>query len=295
MKSALFKLHLSIFLAGFTGIFGKLIALNDGLLVWWRVAIALVIMYVLLRVESKLSFPSWRGLWEEFGVGALQCAHWVLFYASIRASNVSVALVCISLMGFFSAIFSPLVLKTRWSAREFLFSGVTIAGIALIFHFDAHYRLGISIGVVSSAIASLFVVCNKKIQSPARPLTVLFFREMLGELVFLTLALPLYLRFFPAPSLLPSGTDLFHLLLLAGVCTVFLYIIQLQALQEVSAFTVNLSLNLEPIYAIILAAILFGEAKEFTPSFYAGMGLILLAVGLETYCVWRERGRAGAR
>lgn len=291
MKIALVKLHVSILLAGFTGLFGKLVTLNDGLLVWWRVVIASAILYPLLRLKDAALFPPRRELLAEFGVGGLQCAHWVLFYASIRASNVSVALVCISLMGFFSALFSPLILKTRWSAREFAFSGLTVAGIAMIFHFDPRHRLGIAIGVVSSAVAALFVICNKKIQSPERAPDGLFFREMLGGLLFLSLAMPAYLHFFPAASLLPSGRDLLYLLVLASLCTVVLYVLQMQALREVSAFTVNLSLNLEPVYAVVMAAALFGEAKELTGSFYLGMTLIAAAVGLETLYAWRERPR----
>ena len=292
MRVALLKLHFSVLLAGFTGVFGKLIALNDGLLVWWRVALTAAIMQCLLFWRAGASFPAWRLTLVEFGVGALQCTHWVLFYASIRASNISVALVCISLMGFFSAVFSPFILKTAWSARQFVYSGLTIAGIAMIFHFDPRYRLGIAIGVVSSAIASLFVVCNKKIQAGDRRADGLFAREMLGGLLWLTLAMPVYLHFFPVQSLLPSGMDLFWLILLATLGTVVLYIIQLQALREVSAFTVNLSLNLEPVYAIALAALFFGEAKELTVSFCVGLCLIVLAVALETLHAWRERRAA---
>lgn len=289
MRMALLKLHLSIVLAGFTGVFAKLISLNDGLLAWWRVALTVGLMGFLLRGRDDARFPPRRRTLAEFGVGSLQCLHWVLFYASIRASNISVALVCISLMGFFSALFSPLILKTPWSARQFVFSGITIAGIAMIFHFDAHYRLGITIGVVSSAVASLFVVYNKRIQVPGQSSESLFFREMLGGLLTLTLLMPGYLRLFPADSLLPSGRDLFYLIILASLCTVVLYVNQIQALRVVSAFTVNLSLNLEPVYAVILAVLFFGEAGELTMTFWMGMSLIVAAVALETLCVWRGR------
>ena len=294
MREALVKLHVSVLLAGFTGIFGKLIALNDGLLVWWRLFLTVAVMGPFLLLSGRMNLPPKRTLAVIFGVGGLQCAHWVMFYASIRLSTVSVALVCISLMGFFSAILSPLILKTPWSLRQFGFSLLTIAGIALIFHFDARYRLGIGVGVVSSAVASLFVVCNKKISGVLPPAR-LFFFEMTGGLALLTCLMPAYLLFFPSESLLPSRMDLFWLAFLALFGTVVLYVIQLQALEKVSAFTVNLSLNLEPVYAVILASIFLGEAKDFTPAFYLGMSLIALAVVLETFVTWKERGDAADR
>ena len=123
-------------LAGFTGVFGKLISLGEIPLVWWRLALVLAILCPALALTGRLSRPSRRSQAAAFGAGGLQCLHWVLFYASIKLSTVSVALVCISLMGFFSALFSPSLLGSRWSAREFLHSGISVAGIALIFHFD---------------------------------------------------------------------------------------------------------------------------------------------------------------
>ncbi len=293
MTQALLKLHISILLAGFTGVFGKWIGLSEVPLVWWRVLMVVAITYPLLVWMGEFSRQTLRNTLTMFGVGALQLLHWVLFYASIQKSTVSVALVCISLMGFFTAVLSPVILKTKWSAREFLFSGITIAGIALIFHFDSRYRLGIGLGVASSAIASLFVICNKKINRSFKP-SLLFFYEMCGGFLFVTLASPILLRFFPAPTLLPDGRDFFNLFLLAFFCTVILYIIQLQALEIVSAFTVNLSLNLEPVYSIILAALFLGEAKDFTPAFYLGLSLIILSVALQTLATARE-ARARAR
>lgn len=297
MRTAFIQLHLAVLLAGFSGVLGKVISLNEGPLVWWRLLLAVALMLPWVARKGLPPLPSRSDAWPVLGAGALLGAHWLFFFASIRLANVSVALVCLSLMAFFSAIFSPLVLKTRWSGKEFLYSGLTIAGIALIFHFDVQHRLGIAIGVVSSAICGLFIVYNKKVQA-GRDLTPLFFHEMVGGLCFITLIMPLYLAFFPCPSLVPTGMDLLYLPLLSFFCTIFMFSLQLRALRVVSAFTVNLSFNLEPVYSIILAAFLLGEAAQFTPSFYAGVSLIILSVALQTYGVWRERrgqGTADAR
>ncbi|MDR1521077.1 MAG: DMT family transporter [Planctomycetota bacterium] len=286
MRAALIKLHISIILAGFTGIFGKLIRLDETPLVWWRLLLALMVMLPALRLAGALPPPSAPALAALFGVGGLQCLHWLLFYASIRLSTVSVALVCISLMGFFSALFSPWILGAKWSLREFVYSGLSLAGVILIFHFDSRYRLGIAVGVVSSAVASLFVVCTKKI-SGRHPPGALFFYQILGGWLILTVFVPFYLAARQWAWQWPDKRDLAYLALLSIFCTVVLYIIQWQALRRVSAFTVNLSLNLEPVYSIILASLILGEARDFTPSFCAGLALILLSVALQTWRLTR--------
>ena len=290
MRTALVKLHVSILLAGFTGLFGKWISLGEVPLVWWRLLMVAAILYPLLRARGTYRTYPIRKMLVLWAVGGLQMFSWILFYASIKASTVSVALVCISLMGFFCALFSPPVLGTRWSLREFLFSGIAIAGVVLIFHFDTQYRLGIAIGTLGAAVSSLFVICNKKIGHEYDS-ALLFFHEVCGGLTLLTLCQPLYLHFAPQDLRWPGAGDFLGLFLLSLVCTVVLYVIQFQALRRVSAFTVNLSLNLEPVYSIILASLFLGESKDFTGSFYLGLSLIVLSVALQTLTVWRERSR----
>lgn len=296
MRAALLKLHVSVLLAGFTGVFGKWIQLNEVPLVWWRMLIVVLILYPLLRLRGVYRpLATRRETLTLWGIGGLQMLSWVLFYGSIKASSVSVALVCISLMGFFTAVLSPPMLGTRWSAREFVFSSLAVLGIALIFHFDTHYRLGITLGVLAAAISALLVVCNKKVGHAYDP-GLLFYHEIFGGFLLITLFQPLYLHFMPDDLHLPGGWDFFNLFLLAFLCTVGMYTLQLQALARVSAFTVNLTYNLEPIYSIILATLFLGESKDFTPSFYAGLSCILLSVALQTLAVLKERGaRSSAR
>lgn len=151
----------------------------------------------------------------------------------------------------------------------------------LIFHFDTRYRVGILMGILSSALASLFTICNKRVASDYPSGTVLLY-EMGGGFAGLSLLLPFYLHFFPVTSLVPSAADWGSLLALASLCTVCLYILQIQVLKRISAFTFNLTYNLEPIYSIILAMIIFGEAKDLNASFYAGLGMIFLSVVMQT-------------
>lgn len=289
MKEAFIKLHLSVLIAGGTGIFGRLITLNEGLLVWYRMLLAGVLFYIVLFLLKKLRKLPARDALRVASVGLLLAVHWLFFYGSIKASNVSIGVVCLSLMSFFTALFDPVINRHRISASEILFSLVGVAGIVLIFHFDTRYRAGILMGVVSSALASLFTICNKKVASGYPSGTTLLY-EMGGGFAGLTCMLPIYLYFFPVPTILPSATDFGYLLLFASVCTVLLYILQIQVLKKISAFTFNLTYNLEPIYSIILAMIIFREAKDLNFSFYTGLGLIFLSVVMQTgRVVWQAK------
>ena len=165
MKEAFIKLHLSVLIAGGTGIFGRLISLNEGLLVWYRMLLATLIFYVVLIMLKKLHRVPWHDMKRIASVGLLLAAHWLFFYGSIKASNVSIGVVCLSLMSFFTALFEPLINRHRVSWREMLFSLLGVLWIFLIFNFDTRYRAGIGMGVVSSALASLFTICNKKVSA----------------------------------------------------------------------------------------------------------------------------------
>lgn len=246
MKEAFIKLHVSVLIAGATGIFGRLISLNEGLLVWYRMLFATVMFFLLLWMLGKLKRVSFRDVCKIGSVGMLLAIHWLFFYGSIKASNVSIGVVCLSLMSFFTALFEPLINCHRISLGEIACSLIGVLGIILIFHFDTRYRLGIGMGILSSALASLFTICNKKVSVGYTSSTMLMY-EMGGGFLGLSCLLPLYLSFFPVASILPSLTDLVYLLLFASVCTVLLYILQIQVLKKISAFTFNLTYNLEPI------------------------------------------------
>ena len=281
MREAFIKLHISILLAGFTGLFGKLISLNEGLLVWYRMMFAALLLFIILAVSKKLVAISWQEQLKIAGTGFLLGLHWVFFYGSIKIANVSVGVVCFSLVGFFTALLEPLIIRRRFRMKELLFSLITVAGIILIFQFDMRYRTGIIIGIISSALAALFTITNKKV-GVRHPSRMMLLYEMAGGFIGLSILLPFYLYFFPVSTILPDRTDFLYLLLLALVCTIGLYLLQIQVLKTISAFTVNLSYNLEPVYSIILAMLFFGEAKELNTAFYIGLGLICISVLLQT-------------
>lgn len=284
MKEAFIKLHISILIAGATGVFGKLITLNEGLLVWWRMLFATLLLTGILYFTKKLPKLPLKEILKISGVGLLLALHWIFFYGSIKASNVSIGVVCFSMVGFFTAFLEPLINRHRVSFKEVAFSLLTLFGIVLIFHFDTRYRLGITLGIISSTLAALFTITNKKTGKNHASGGLLFY-EMLGGFAGVSCILPFYLHYFPVSTILPGTEDFINLLLLASICTVGLYLLQIQVLKKISAFTVNLSYNLEPIYSIILAMIIFNEAKELNIAFYSGLGMIILSVILQTLSV----------
>ena len=279
-RKGFIQLHLSVLLAGFTGLFGKLITLNEVDIVWYRMLFTTSI----LLVFTGLPQVTLRKFIQLSGCGALLGLHWMLFYGSIKASNVSIGVICFSLVGFFTAICEPLILKRRFSWMELLLSCITVAGVMCIFSFDTRYRYGIMIGIVSSLVCALYVIYNKKASVGVRSRDVLM-SQMSGGLIVVSCIIPLYLMVFPSSQavvVIPEGSNLWFMLCHALFCTVGMYLLQIQALKRLSAFTVNLSYNLEPCYTIILAFLIFGEGREVNFSFYLGITLIVLSVLLQT-------------
>ncbi len=280
MKKALVQLHIAVFLAGFTAILGKLITLNEGLLVWFRLLITVVTLGAILFFRKQLKQVPFNDVLKIFGVGVIVAIHWVTFYGSVKYGNVSVALVCFSATGFFTAFFEPLILKRRLSLVEVLLGLMAIAGIYIIFDFHPQYKVGVIFGILSAMGSALFPIFNKRLLIVYEP-KILTLYELGGGLLALTLLVPLYLTQFPANYYLPTSTDWLWLLVLAWLCTVLSFDLQLNALKKVSAFTANLTYNLEPVYGIILAFIFFKENENLHREFYVGVGLILLAVILQ--------------
>lgn len=291
MKKALIQLHVAVFLAGFTAILGKLITLNEGLLVWFRLLITVIILGTMLMFKKQLIRIPFKDLLKITGTGTIVALHWVTFYGSVKYANVSVALVCFSASGFFTAFFEPLLTKTKISFVELGLGLLAIAGIYIIFDFHPQYTVGIIFGMVSAIGSAIFPIFNKKLLLSYSP-RILTFYELGGGLLALTVLVPVYLLIFPANYYMPTATDWLLLVVLAWLCTVISFELQLSALQKVSAFTASLTYNLEPVYGIILAFIFFRENENLKPAFYLGVALILLAVVLQMLRIRRHYKRS---
>ena len=277
MKKAFLQLHLAVFLAGFTGILGRLITLNEGLLVWYRLLISSATMWVLFLLLKKIQKISFIDILKITGVGFIAAMHWVTFYGSIKSANVSVALVCFSSVGFFTAILEPLIFKKRIDITELLLGVVVMIGIYIIFRFDPKYEIGIIIGIISAILGSLFPILNKSLLHRVSVETLLSY-ELTGGFLVLTILLPFYLHYFPSNQFLPGWINLFWLLVLSWACSVWAFQLSANALKKLSAFTVNLTYNLEPVYGILLAFVVYHENKELSRWFYIGFALIGLAL-----------------
>jgi drug/metabolite transporter (DMT)-like permease len=277
MKKAFLQLHIAVFLAGFTGLLGRLITLNEGMIVWYRLLLTAATMWILFGLMKKLQKISITDIIKITGVGFIAAMHWVTFYGSIKYSNISVALVCFSSIGFFTALFEPLILKKRINTIELLLGLITLFGIYIIFHFDTQYKTGIIIGIISAMLASLFPIYNREFLKRINVETMLAWQQT-GGFVVLSILLPFYLQRFPTDSFIPSLENFGWLLMLSWLCSVIAFQLSSNALKKLSAFTVNLTYNLEPVYGIILAFIVYQENQFLSKWFFVGFGIIAVAL-----------------
>jgi drug/metabolite transporter (DMT)-like permease len=281
MRKAFLQLHTAVFLAGFTGVLGRLITLNEVVLVWYRMMITSIVLWIIFLFRKKETTPTRKQIIQAASIGLLLALHWTSFYAGIKISNVSTALVCLSSMGFFTAILEPVLLKKPFDLIEILLGLLVIAGISIVFHFDPQYKAGIIISLISAFLASVFPILNRQLIQNMEPETATRW-QLSGGFLFICLLMPVYLHFVPQTRLIPSLSDWLWLLVLAIVCTVIGYGLFMKALRKISAFTVNLTYNLEPIYGIGMAFLIYREDKSVSPGFYYGFTLILAAVILQT-------------
>ena len=282
MKQAYIKLHIALVIAGFTGIFGKLITLNAGLISWYRLFFSSIIMLLIFAFKGKFPAIAWRDKLQIGFTGTLLGIHWLLFYGSIKYSNISVGVVCFALSSFFNAVLGPIINKRKLSFQELLLSGLTLCGIAFIFGMDASYRTGIILGVVSSMFSALYTLYSERIVKQYDSGAFMLY-QMGGGCLGLTLLMPLLLWISPTKYIIPSTSDFWWLLVLSAFCTVLLYFLINGALKQISSFTVSLTFNLEPLYTILLAVIIYKEGREFTAGFYTGLTLIISSLIFQMY------------
>jgi len=287
MKKAFLYLHISVFLAGFTGPLGRLIDLNEGLLVWWRMFITAVTMWIVFSLMGKLQRISVKDMVKLTGIGFLAAIHWLTFYGSIKYANVSVALVCFSAVGFFTALIEPILLRVRIKWVEVFLGLMVIAGIYLIFHFNPKYKTGIILGITCAVLMAFVMIFIREFLQRMNPQTVLTY-QLSGGLLTLSVLMPFYMYQFPTDYIFPNFKDWMWLLVLAWLCSVLAFQFSTYALKRLTAFTVNLSFNLEPVYGIFLAIVLFGESRDFDRSFFFGLSLIAASLVIHVVMLLRK-------
>lgn len=289
MKKAFLQLHIAIFLAGFTAVLGKLILLNEAMLVWYRLLFSTIGFYFILKAQAQLKILPIKEMLKIAGVGAVIALHWLCFYGSVKYGNISIALVCLSAMAFFTAFIEPLFFRRKIDWFEVLLGILAIIGIYIIFDFHPQYKLGILFGILAALGSSIFPVFNKALLKNYSP-KLLTFYELGGGFVFLSLILPVYLHFFPAAYYLPNATDWAWMAVLVIACTIVAFALQLNALRKISPFTSTLSYNLEPLYGIIMGFVFFNEGQHFNGKFYIGISIIMITILLHAANMfWKRR------
>lgn len=279
-RRALWQLHACVLLWGFTAILGKIITLPAMALVIWRMLIVIGCLALWPRV--------WRGLKAMptslrrtyASLGCVIALHWLSFYGAIKLANASVAVACLALGSVSAAIIEPLVFRRRHKLSELALGVLAIPGVVLLIGgVPLGMQLGVLVGVISAVLTATFAVLSKKFVSDADTASITFIEMIAGTMLLIVVASFVSAeQWFAAP---PSSSDFGWLLVLALFCTLLPFLLWLSALHHISAFTTQLTLNLEPVYAIVLAALLFGEHRELTISFYMGVVVILATLLLQ--------------
>lgn len=267
-------LHFLVFIAGFTAILGKLISVNAVSLVWFRMVFASILMIAYVKLfKVKLQITK-KELIKLCIAGVIIALHWITFYGAIKVANISIALAMFSTGAFFASLLEPIFYKRRVIPYEILFGIVVIIGIYLIVQSEIQHIEGMILGVVSAFLSSLFAVLNGKFLEQ-HSATKISFYEFISGVVFITIYIAFFGEGFSSSFFSISASDIMFLLILASVCTAYAFIASVHVMRFISPYTVVLTYNLEPIYGIILALILFPETEIMSSSFYIGAFIIL--------------------
>ena len=270
-------LHFTVLIWGFTGVLGDLITVSALHLVWYRVLIAALTLFVYFKLSKQKLVVSWSKILRFLGVGMIVGLHWVCFFHAIKISTVSVTLVTLSSLTLFTAILEPLFNRKTIAIGDVIVGLVIIFGIYLIFKFEFQYWQGIIFGLSAALCASLFSILNGKMVKQDSP-TIITFYEMIGAFIGVSIIMLLSGQF--TTEMVLSSSDWVYLLLLGSVCTAFAYVLGVAVMKELSAFTVALTTNLEPVYGILLAIVILGHKETMSIGFYFGAVIILGAVFL---------------
>lgn len=275
-NSALFRLHLIVFLWGFTAILGKLIHAGANLLVFYRMGFAALFLYIFIRFIKRESLYVPRKLLIQLAaIGGAMAFHWFCFFYSIKVSNVAIALSCLSLSTIFASILEPIVFKRKVDVSEVIMGIVIVICMALIFKAEFQYKEGIFFGILTALFGTVFGVFNGKIFGKTSSGNIIFYEIFSGFLILTVF----YLVTGQISQLNEiSYRDLTLIIILASVFTAFPMLESVKLMKYISPFTLILTVNLEPVYGIILAFFIFGESEQMSPIFYIASLIMILAI-----------------
>ena len=269
-------LHFIVFIWGFTAILGALISIDAVPLVFFRMGLAVIILVIYFIFKKKSFYVDKKGLINFLFSGIIISIHWIFFFKAIKVSNVSVALVTMSTGAFFTSFIEPFFFKRRIKSLELILGLVVILGLYIIFNFESQHKMGIIYALISSFLGSLFSVLNGLYIKKYTAISITFYQLLFGT-IFVSLYLILYngfsFSFFNLPKM-----DWFYLFILSSICTAYAFVASVKVMKYLSPYTVMLTINLEPVYAIVLALFIFGDKERMKPEFYLGTFIVLVVV-----------------
>lgn len=270
-------LHFLVFIAGFTAILGELITINAISLVWFRMGMAAILMFIYIKIRKIKLKVDFKSIVKFSIAGIIIALHWITFFESIKQSTISIALAMFSTGAFFASLIEPLFYKRRVIWYEILFGLLVIIGVWIITSTEFKYVNGIILGILSALFLSTFAVINGKLVE-RNSATLISFYEFISGVIFISIFLTLFRGGFDATFFSLSTNDWFYLFILASICTAYAFIAAVHVMKQISPYTVVLTFNLEPIYGIVLAIIFFPKAEKMSTEFYVGASLIISTV-----------------
>ena len=288
LKSYL-HLHLIVFIWGFTAILGELISLDALPLVWFRMlmAVGFIVLFMLYK-KTDITIPR-KTIMVFLLLGLVIALHWLTFFKAIKVSNVSVTLACLSTGAFFASFLEPILYKRKVIWYEVFFGLLVVVGLYIIFNFEGDYYLGIILALTSAFLSALFSVMNGK-YAKMYDSTVISFYELSGGVLCFSIYL-LLTNSFSKEFFILKPSDWVYLIILSSICTAYAFIASVKVMKFISPYTVMLTINLEPIYGIILALLIFKDKEKMSPEFYLGALIILFTVVLNGIIKYRLKNR----
>lgn len=269
-------LHFLVFIWGFTAILGALISIDAIPLVWYRMFFAVILVFIYFIVKKKSLTVGPKALLKFFISGVIIAVHWIFFFSAIKVANVSVALIALSTGALFTSFLEPLFFRRRINFLELLFGLIVIAGLYIILNFEGEYTLGIIYALIASFLSVLFTVLNG-LYVRKHTAEVISFYQLLFGVGFITIYV-LFTTGFSSEQFALKSSDFIYLFILSSICTAYAFIVSVKIMKHLTPYTVILTLNLEPVYGIILAVLIFGEKEKMSLQFYVGATVILLIV-----------------
>ncbi|HSQ46055.1 MAG TPA: EamA family transporter [Lutibacter sp.] len=269
-------LHFLVFIWGFTAILGALISINAIPLVWYRMLFAVILVFIYFIIKKKSLCVGPKALLKFFIGGVIIAVHWIFFFSAIKVANVSVALIALSTGALFASFIEPLFFRRRINFLELLFGLIVIAGLYIILNFEGGYTLGIIYALIASFLSVLFSVLNGLFVRKYEAEVISFYQLLFG-VGFITIYV-LFTTGFTFEQFALKSSDFLYLFILSSICTAYAFIVSVKIMKHLTPYTVILTLNLEPVYGIILAVLIFGEKEKMSTQFYVGATIILLIV-----------------